>query len=71
MSLIYNVFSYMFGSSTKKNETKVVEEEEMPSLVTPDSRVLNLFYNVGRDTSDQVLDNFANAAAQESLLYTL
>jgi len=70
MSLIYNVFSYMFGSS-KKNETKVVEEEEMPSLVTPDSRVLNLFYNVGRDTSDQVLDNFANAAAQESLLYTL
>jgi hypothetical protein len=70
MSLIYNVFSYMFGSSTKKNETKVVEEE-MPSLVTPDSRVLHLFYNVGRDTSDQVLDNFANAAAQESLLYTM
>ena len=70
MSLIYNVFSYMFGSSTKKNETSVVEEE-MPSLVTPDSRILHLFYNVGRDTSDQVLDNFANAAAQESLMYTI
>ena len=69
MSLIYNVFSYMFGSSKKKDEPKV--EEEMPPLVAPDSRILHLFYNVGRHTSDQVLDNFATAAAQESLLYTL
>ena len=72
MSLIYNVFSYMFGSSKKKDEpVQPVEEEKLPSLITPDSRVLHLFYNVGRDSSDEVLDNFATAAAQESLLYTL
>ena len=70
MSLIYNVFSYVFGSSLKKKEEPPVVVE-VPPLVAPDSRVLHLFYNVGRDTSDQVLDNFACAAAQESLLYTM
>ena len=72
MSLIYNVFSYMFGSSTKKkDEPQLVKEEEVPPLIAPDSRVLHLFYNVGRETSDQALENFASAAAQESLLYTM
>jgi hypothetical protein len=71
MSLIYNVFSYVFGSSKKKEEPPVVEVHHVPPLVAPDSRILHLFYNVGRDTSDQVLDNFARAAAQESLLYTM
>ena len=69
MSLIYNVFSYMFSSKKKEEPIKVADV--VPPLIAPDSRILHLFYNVGRDTSDQVLDNFATAATQESLLYTL
>ena len=68
MSLIYNAFSYMFGS--KKKEEAVLPE---PEVIKPFSydRVLDLFYNVHRDTGDMDLRNAVINSAQESLMYTL
>lgn len=68
MSLIYNVFNYMFGS---KKMALPIQKNDVPPLIPLHSMVVNLFYNVGRDMSDEVLYNFANAAAHESLLYTI
>jgi hypothetical protein len=65
MSLIYNVFNYMFGSKKQKQEVAV-------QPVTPlNSMVLNFFYGAQRTTSDAELYSLADAAAKESLLYTM
>lgn len=65
MSLIYNVFNYMFGSKKQKQEVAV-------QPVTPvNSMVLDLFYGAQRTTSDAELYSLADAAAKESLLYTM
>ena len=69
MSMIYNVFSYMFGS--KKTLSKTDETDEMPPLIPVTSSVVKLFYNANRNTADEILHYFANAAAKESLLYTM
>ncbi len=69
MSLIYNVFNYMFGSKKKE---PVVQEPVLATeqMVTPPF-VLNFFYGAQRTTSDDELYYLANAAAKESLLYTM
>jgi hypothetical protein len=69
MSLIYNVFNYMFGSKKKE---PVVQEPVLATeqMVTP-PLVLNFFYGAQRTTSDAELYSLANAAAKESLLYTM
>ena len=67
MSLIYNVFSYMFGSKKKSSENI----DDLPELVPLNSGLVNLFYCAKRDTFDNELFNYANCAAQESLLYTM
>ena len=65
MSLIYNVFNYMFGSKKQKQEVAV-------QPVTPvNSMVLDFFYGAQRTTSDAELYSLADAAAKESLLYTM
>ncbi len=69
MSLIYNVFNYMFGSNKKRD---ILAEEATPTSVFPlNSMVLNFFYGAQRDTSNADLYSLADAAAKESLLYTL
>jgi len=67
MSLIYNAFSYMFGS--KKKEEVVLPEPVIKR--TSYDQVLNLFYNVNRSTGDLELRNALRNSAQESLMYTL
>ena len=67
MSLIYNVFSYMFGSKKKSSENI----DDLPELVPLNSALVNLFYCAKRDTFDNELFDYANCAAQESLLYTM
>ena len=70
MSLIYNVFNYMFGGSSKKGVEAVstIDSSIAPPL---NSMVLNFFYGAQRDTSDAELYSLADAAAKESLLYTM
>ncbi len=70
MSLIYNVFNYMFGGSSKKGIEAVstIDSSIAPPL---NSMVLNFFYGAQRDTSDAELYSLADAAAKESLLYTM
>ena len=71
MSLIYNAFSYMFGSKKKE----VVETTTQPSnddrSLSQYDRVLNLFYNVNRNTGDLDLRNSAKNSAQVSMMCTL
>jgi hypothetical protein len=67
MSLIYNAFSYMFGS--KKKEEVVLLEPVIKS--SSYDRVLDLFYNVNRGTGDLELRNALRNSAQESLMCTL
>ena len=68
MSLIYNAFSYMFGSKKKEViETKT----QQPSNLTPYDCVLNLFYNMNRNTGDLDLRNSAKKSAQVSMMLTL
>jgi len=71
MSLIYNAFSYMFGS--KKKEETVAETAQPINDKSSLSfeHVLDLFYNVHRDTGDMDLRNAVINSAQESLMYTL
>ena len=70
MSLIYNVFNYMFGSKKKGVETSTIEASY--SVAPPlNSMVLNFFYGAQRETSDAELYSLADAAAKESLLYTM
>lgn len=75
-SLIYNVFNYMFGSN-KKGHIQVTEQvtEQVTAQVTAQVNatqlVLNFFYGAQRATNDDELYSLANAAAKESLLYTM
>ncbi len=67
MSLIYNAFSYMFGSKKKE---EVVSPEPVIKPTSYD-RVLDLFYNVNADMGELELRNAVRNSAQESLMYTL
>jgi hypothetical protein len=59
----------MFGSNKKRD---ILAEEATPTSVFPlNSMVLNFFYGAQRDTSNADLYSLADAAAKESLLYTL
>lgn len=70
MSLIHNVFNYMFGS--KKKVTTIDDVSTAISVEPPlNNMVLNFFYEAQRTTSDDELYSLANAAAKESLLYTM
>ena len=70
MSLIHNVFNYMFGS--KKKVTTIDDVSTAISVEPPlNNMVLNFFYGAQRTTSDDELYSLANAAAKESLLYTM
>jgi len=68
MSLIYNAFSYMFGSKKKEVVEKTTQQ---PSNLTPYDCVLNLFYNVNRNTGDLDLRNSVKKSAQVSIMLTL
>jgi hypothetical protein len=70
MSLIYNAFSYMFGSKKKEEVVEIMQPINDKSSSSYD-QVLNLFYNVHRDTGDMDLRNAVINSAQESLMYTL
>jgi hypothetical protein len=59
----------MFGS--KKNGDILAEEATPTSVFPLNSMVLNFFYGAQRDTSDADLYSLADAAAKESLMYTL
>jgi hypothetical protein len=69
MSLIHNVFNYMFGS----NKRVTIDDVSTAVSVEPplNNMVLNFFYGAQRTTSDDELYSLANAAAKESLLYTM
>ena len=69
MSLIHNVFNYMFGS----NKKVTIDDVSTAVSVEPplNNMVLNFFYGAQRTTSDDELYSLANAAAKESLLYTM
>ena len=67
MSLIYNVFNYMFGSKKQIQEQTV----DLQPTTLLNSMVLNFFYGAQRTTSDAELYSLADAAAKESLLYTM
>ena len=70
MSLIHNVFNYMFGSN--KKVTTIDDVSTAVSVEPPlNNMVLNFFYGAQRTTSDDELYSLANAAAKESLLYTM
>lgn len=70
MSLIHNVFNYMFGSN--KKVTTIDNVSTAVSVELPlNNMVLNFFYGAQRTTSDDELYSLANAAAKESLLYTM
>jgi len=69
MSLIYNAFKYVFGS--KHNAVEEPTLSSSPSNHVSTEHVANLFYNAKRNTPDAELHKLANAAANESLLYTL
>jgi hypothetical protein len=60
----------MFGGSSKKGIEAVstIDSSIAPPL---NSMVLNFFYGAQRDTSDAELYSLADAAAKESLLYTM
>jgi hypothetical protein len=60
----------MFGGSSKKGVEAVstIDSSIAPPL---NSMVLNFFYGAQRDTSDAELYSLADAAAKESLLYTM
>jgi len=57
----------MFGSKKKGVETSTIEA----SYSVVNSMVLNFFYGAQRETSDAELYSLADAAAKESLLYTM
>lgn len=69
MSLIHNVFNYMFGS----NKRVTIDDVSTAVSVEPplNNMVLNFFYGAQRTISDDELYSLANAAAKESLLYTM
>ena len=71
MSLIYNVFNYMFGSKKKMQEQEQEQEQTTKQMDATTPLVLNFFYGAQRATNDDELYSLANAAAKESLLYTI